>query len=108
MPNVVGDDTPASLSKTIVTDLLIDELGYQGIIITDALNMGAVSQQYSSAQAAVKALNAGVDMLLMPADFDAAYQGVLEAVQRGEISESRIDESLGKILKTKISMLEEE
>ena len=108
LPNIVGDDTPASLSKTIVTDLLIDELGYKGIIITDALNMGAVSQQYSSAQAAVKALNAGVDMLLMPADFDAAYQGVLEAVQRGEISESRIDESLGKILKTKISMLEEE
>ena len=107
LPNVVGDDTPASLSKTIVTDLLIDELGYKGIIITDALNMGAVSQQYSSAQAAVKALNAGVDMLLMPADFNAAYQGVLAAVQSGEISEERIDESVEKILKTKIGMLEE-
>ena len=107
LPNIVGDDTPASLSKTIVTDLLIDELGYQGIIITDALNMGAVSQQYSSAQAAVKALNAGVDMLLMPADFNAAYQGVLTAVQSGEISEERIDESVEKILKTKIGMLEE-
>ena len=107
LPNVVGDDTPASLSKTIVTDLLIDELGYQGIIITDALNMGAVSQQYSSAQAAVKALNAGVDMLLMPADFNAAYQGVLAAVQSGELSEERIDESVKKILKTKIGMLEE-
>lgn len=107
LPNVVGDGTPASLSKTIVTDLLIDELGYKGIIITDALNMGAVSQQYSSAQAAVKALNAGVDMLLMPADFNVAYQGVLAAVQSGEISEERIDESVEKILKTKIGMLEE-
>ena len=107
LPNVVGDDTPASLSKTIVTDLLIDELGYKGIIITDALNMGAVSQQYSSAQAAVNALNAGVDMLLMPADFNVAYQGVLAAVQSGEISEERIDESVEKILKTKIGMLEE-
>lgn len=107
LPNVVGDDTPASLSKTIVTDLLIDELGYKGIIITDALNMGAVSQQYSSAQAAVKALNAGVDMLLMTADFNVAYQGVLAAVQSGEISEERIDESVEKILKTKIGMLEE-
>ncbi len=106
LPNIVGDDTPASLSKTIVTDLLIDELGYKGIIITDALNMGAVSQQYSSAQAAVKALNVGVDMLLMPADFNAAYQGVLAAVQSGEISEERIDESVEKILKTKIGMLE--
>ena len=107
LPNVVGDDTPASLSKTIVTNLLIDELGYKGIIITDALNMGAVSQQYTSAQAAVKALNAGVDMLLMPADFNAAYQGILAAVQSGEISEERIDESVEKILKTKIGMLEE-
>ena len=106
LPNIVGDDTSASLSKTIVTDLLIDELGYKGLIITDALNMGAVSQQYSSAQAAVKALNAGVDMLLMPADFNAAYQGVLAAVQSGEISEERIDESVEKILKTKIDMLE--
>lgn len=106
LPNIVGDDTPASLSKTIVTDLLIDELGYKGIIITDALNMGAVLQQYSSAQAAVKALNAGVDMLLMPADFNTAYQGVLAAVQSGEISEERIDESVEKILKTKIGMLE--
>ena len=69
--------------------------------------MGAVSQQYSSAQAAVKVLNAGVDMLLMPVDFNAAYQGVLAAVQSGEISEERIDESVEKILKTKIGMLEE-
>ena len=104
LPNIVGDDTPASLSKTIVTDLLIDELGYKGIIITDALNMGAVSQQYSSAQAAVKALNAGVDMLLMPADFYAAYQGVLAAVQSGEISEERINKSVEKILKAKMSL----
>ena len=104
LPNIVGDDTPASLSKTIVTDLLIDELGYKGIIITDALNMGAVSQQYSSAQAAVKALNAGVDMLLMPADFNAAYQGVLAAVQSGEISEERINKSVEKILKAKMSL----
>lgn len=104
LPNIVGDDTPASLSKTIVTDLLIDELGYKGIIITDALNMGAVSQQYSSAQATVKALNAGVDMLLMPADFNAAYQGVLAAVQSGEISEERINKSVEKILKAKMSL----
>lgn len=66
--------------------------------------MGAVSQQYSSAQAAVKALNAGVDMLLMPADFNAAYQGVLAAVQSGEISEERINKSVEKILKAKMSL----
>lgn len=105
-PNIVGDDTPASLSKTIVKDLLIDELHYTGIVITDALNMGAISQEYSSSQAAVKALNAGVDMLLMPDDFNAAYEGVLFAVQNGEISEERINESVYKILKTKITNLE--
>ena len=101
LPNVVGDDTPASLSKTIVTNLLIDELGYKGIIITDALNMGAVSQQYTSAQAAVKALNAGVDMLLMPADFHSAYEAVLGAVRDGKISEDRINESVLRIIRMK-------
>lgn len=105
-PNIVGDNTPASLSKTMVKDLLIDELHYTGIIITDALNMGAISQEYSSAQAAVKALKAGVDMLLMPADFNTAYEGVLSAVKNGEISEERINESVYKILKTKMTILE--
>lgn len=105
-PNIVGDNTPASLSKTMVKDLLIDELHYTGIIITDALNMGAISQEYSSAQAAVKAVKAGVDMLLMPADFNTAYEGVLSAVKNGEISEERINESVYKILKTKMTILE--
>ena len=105
-PNIVGDNTPASLSKKIVKDLLIDELHYTGIIITDALNMGAISQEYSSDQAAVKALKAGVDMLLMPADFNTAYEGVLSAVKSGEISEERINESVYKILKTKMTILE--
>lgn len=105
-PNIVGDNTPASLSKTMVKDLLIDELHYTGIVITDALNMGAISQEYSAAQAAVKAVKAGVDMLLMPADFNTAYEGVLSAVKNGEISEERIDESVYKILKTKITILE--
>lgn len=104
-PHIIGNETPASLSKTIVKDLLINELQYKGIIITDALNMDAISQKYSSAQAAVKALNAGVDMLLIPDDFNAAYEGILSAVQNGEISENRIDESVYKILKTKISNL---
>ena len=105
-PNIVGDNTPASLSKTMVKDLLIDELHYTGIIITDALNMGAISQEYSSDQAAVKAVKAGVDMLLMPADFNTAYEGVLSAVKNGEISEERINESVYKILKTKMTILE--
>lgn len=104
VPKVVGDNTPSSLSEIIVTELLRDEMGFDGIVITDALNMGAVSENYSSARAAVKSLQAGVDMILMPADFQAAYQGVLEAVEEGNLSEERIDESVARILRVKLSM----
>ena len=101
LPNVIGDDTPCSLSGTIITDLLRNQLGYDGIVITDALNMGAITETYSSAEAAVKAIEAGADMLLMPENFEEAYQGVLEAVQAGTISEDRINESLKRIYRVK-------
>ncbi|MBO5523827.1 MAG: glycoside hydrolase family 3 protein, partial [Roseburia sp.] len=93
VPSVVGDDTPASLSQMMVSNVLREQLGYDGIVITDALNMGAVTDNYTSDQAAVLAVNAGVDMLLMPQDYEAAYNGLLAAVQDGTISEERIDES---------------
>lgn len=102
-PNITGDNTPASLSKVMLTDVLRGQLGYQGIIITDALNMGAVSEQYTSAQAAVLALQAGADILLMPADFQAAYNGVLNAVADGTLTEERINESVLRILQLKLS-----
>ena len=101
VPSVTGDATPCSLSRYMLTDILRERLGYEGIIITDAMNMGAVSQQYSSAQAAVKALEAGVDIILMPADFQSAYQGVLAAVESGQLSEARIEESVRRILRVK-------
>lgn len=103
LPNILGDDTPASLSDTIITGLLREELGYSGIVITDALNMGAVCEGYTSAQAAVLAIQAGADMLLMPADFEEAYQGVLDAVSQGTITEERIDASLQRILSVKLT-----
>lgn len=101
LPNVLGDSTPASLSYTMTTELLREELGFEGIIITDALNMGAIAYNYNSADAAVNAILAGADMVLMPADFKSAYAGVLEAVQNGRISEERIDESVSRILEKK-------
>ncbi|MCD8109461.1 MAG: glycoside hydrolase family 3 protein [Clostridiales bacterium] len=104
LPEVTGDNTPCSLSASIVTGLLREEMGYDGIVITDALNMSAVSDSYSSAQAAVKAIEAGVDMLLMPESFQNAYNGVLDAVEAGEISEERIDESVTRILTVKMQM----
>ncbi len=100
-PNVVGDNTPASLSSVMITDILRGQLGYQGIVITDAMNMTAITDYYTSEDAAVKALQAGADMILMPEDFHAAYQGVLDAVNNGTLTEERIDESLRRIYRVK-------
>ena len=100
-PNVVGDNTPCSMSEEVITNLLRGELGYQGIIITDAMNMTAVTEYYTSDDAAVRALKAGADMILMPDDFEQAYQGVLNAVQEGVIAEERINESLKRIYRVK-------
>lgn len=103
-PNVTGDNTPATLSKMMITDILRNNMGFDGMVITDAMNMGAITARYSSSEAAVAALNAGVDMLLMPEDFQSAYQGVLDAVKDGTVSEERIDESVQRILEVKLEM----
>lgn len=106
LPKVIGDDTPASLSSYIMTDLLREELGYKGIIITDALAMKAVINEYSSDEAAVRALEAGADILLLPEDFELAYQGVLKAVNEGRLSGERIDQSLQRIIRQKLWLKE--
>ncbi|MFN8528116.1 MAG: glycoside hydrolase family 3 protein [Anaerolineae bacterium] len=97
---------PASLSHVMVTDLLRNELGFNGIIMTDALDMNAIDLQYGLNDAVVMAVNAGVDLLAMgPAlnttDFAGAIQSVVNAVQNGTIPESRINESVRRILQTK-------
>ena len=102
IPKSLGDDTPASLSEKVLTGLLRDKYGYDGLIITDALDMKAVSGVYSPAEASVKALQAGADMLLMPEDFKAAYRGVLDAVRSGDLSQERIDASVERILRLKM------
>ncbi len=101
LPNVTGDETPASLSEKIITDDLRGTLGFDGVVLTGPLNQGAITSNYSSDQAAVAAIKAGADMLYMPEDFEAAYQGLLNAVQNGEISEDRINESLTRIFRIK-------
>ncbi len=102
LPNIIGDDTPATLSPQIVTDLLRTELNFQGVIITDSMQMGAVADYYSPEEAAVKALLAGNDMILMPTDLDRAFNGIHAAVESGEISEDRINESVHRILMLKL------
>lgn len=106
MPNVTGDDDPATISSEIVTDLLRNELGYEGIIITDSMGMGAATEAVGVERVAVAALLAGVDIVLMPADLQAAYQGVLDALSSGELTEERVDESVRRIVRTKLARLE--
>lgn len=100
-PNVTGDNTPASLSEKMITEILRGQLGYDGVVITDAMNMTAITDYYTADEAAIKALQAGADMILMPEDYETAYNGVLEAVNNGTLTEERINESLRRIFRVK-------
>ena len=93
-------DKPSDLSPEVI-GYLRQELGFTGIIITDSQQMGAITSYYSSADAAVLALQAGVDMILMPADLQAAFDGVKAAVESGTLTQQRIDESVLRILTVK-------
>ena len=101
VPSITEDNIPASLSKKVVTDILREEMGYNGVVITDALNMSSITEYYDPAQAAIMALKAGADMILMPEDFEEAYEGVLAAVGDGTISEARINDSLKRVYRIK-------
>jgi beta-N-acetylhexosaminidase len=92
----VDPGVPASLSRRVVTGLLRRDLGYDGLVVTDALNMGAVTERYSSGAAAVRALRAGNDVLLMPADPRAARDGVVRAVRAGRLSRSRLEQAAAR------------
>jgi beta-N-acetylhexosaminidase len=100
-PNKVGTTSPA-----IVTDLLKNQLGFKGLVVTDAIDMAGVTRLYASniGRAAVDAFKAGNDLLLIPADLDASYKAMLDAVKSGEIPRQRIDASVLKLLKAKASL----
>lgn len=92
---------PASLSKNITTNLLQNELGFKGLIITDALEMRGVTKIFGVADAAIRSVESGADILLLPPDEDAAINAILNAIKRGKISQARIDSSVRKILAVK-------
>lgn len=107
-PTITGDATPATLSHLLLTDKLRGEMGFRGLIITDGMEMGAIVNQYpNGGDAAIAAIQAGVDIILLPADFQATFDAVLHAVEQGIIPESRIDESVSRILALKQKMLQE-
>ena len=99
---ITQSDVPASLSSLMVNDILREELQYDNVIITDAMNMKIITKFYDSGQAAIAAIKAGNDIILMPDDFESAYEAVREAVKDGTLSEKRINSSVRRILKVKI------
>ena len=99
---VTDDGMPAALSHVMIQEKLREELGYDGVVITDSMEMGAISSVYSSDEAAILAIEAGCDIILCPMDFGTAYEGLLEAVRDGRISEERIDESVLRILRLRL------
>jgi beta-N-acetylhexosaminidase len=96
-----GNGTPATLSAAVLTGLLRDEMGFDGIVFTDAMDMAAISGRLGSGEAAARAVEAGADIILMPASVEGALQGIVDAVNNGRIPESRIDRSVRRLLDTK-------
>ena len=98
----IDSENPASLSSAVVTGLLREQLGYQGIIITDGMDMGAITDLYTSGEATVKALQAGCDMVLCISNVEGAVDAVTQAVEEGTLSEERITQSVERILSAKL------
>ncbi|MDE5792356.1 MAG: glycoside hydrolase family 3 [Oscillospiraceae bacterium] len=103
----IGDNMPACLSYTVCTDLLRNELNFQGVIITDSFAMNTIAGRYSPEESAVLAIEAGVDIILIPTDLNASVQALENAVYSGRISEDRINQSVERILleKQKLNLL---
>ena len=106
-PNITYNNTPASLSKEIITNLLRNDLGYDGIVITDALNMQALTNYYSEQEIYEMAINAGVDILLMPSSAETAIKLIKESIAEGNITLEQIDDSVSRILKLKYQKIKE-
>ncbi|WP_370222251.1 glycoside hydrolase family 3 N-terminal domain-containing protein [Cytobacillus sp.] len=93
---------PATLSHKVLTELMREEMGYDGVITTDAMNMNAIAEHFGPVDAAIRAVKAGTDIVLMPVGLQEVAEGLLKAVENGEISEKRIDSSVERILTLKI------
>ena len=101
LPAILNDRTPASLSPEVVTGILKNQLGFQGLVITDSLEMGAITDLYTSDKAALGALKAGCDLILMPANLETAFEAVVEACETGELSKNDLDAAVERILRFK-------
>lgn len=101
IPALDPDPIPATLSKCILTDFLRGELGFQGVVVSDALDMGAIAKNFPPEDSIPRAINAGCDQLIMPTDNDRAFNILRDAVLSGIVSEERLNEAVGRILTMK-------
>lgn len=102
-PNITGDGLPATFSYQMITEILKGQLGFAGLVITDSMQMGAITDTYSSGEAAVLALQAGCDIILMPENLEEAFDTVVAALENGTLSEQWLDETVLRILEFKKS-----
>ena len=98
VPPLTGDATPATLSRDITTGVLREQLGFDGVIITDALTMAALTNSFSSREIPLQAIAAGADILLRPQDTRQAHREIIAAIERGDLPIERIEESVRRIL----------
>ena len=101
MPALDPSGDPATVSEPIITGILREEMGFDGVVITDSMEMAGLRERYGDAEAAVRVIEAGVDVLLMPAQPIVARDAILEAVDSGRLTEERIDESVTRVLRLK-------
>jgi beta-N-acetylhexosaminidase len=101
VPNVTGDNLPSTLNPKVINDILRKDLNFNGIITTDSMEMGAITKAYPNGESAVMSIKAGVDVVLFPPNIDAAISAVENAVKKGEITESRINDSVRRLLNAK-------
>ena len=101
VPAISGETIPATVSRRVLTGLLRNELGFDGIIFTDAMDMLAVSRLFPRGEAAVRAVLAGADVILMPSNVKRAIDAIVSAIDAGRLTEARIDESVGRLLRLK-------
>jgi beta-N-acetylhexosaminidase len=101
-PALDPDSVPSTVSRRVLTGLLREELGFKGLVVTDALNMAGIMQPYPGGEAAVRAVEAGADVLLAPPNPDVVIRAIVAAVQKGDIPRKRIDESALLILQAKV------
>ena len=101
VPEITGETIPATVSKPMLTDLLRSDLGFDGIVFTDAMDMASVNRLFPRGEAAVRAVLAGADVIVMPRDVKQAIDAIIEAIDEGRLTEARLDESVGRLLRLK-------